>query len=339
MKLRKPIQERNPVAVGLVGLAVLAAAALLAFYSAALPVIGGGRTYAAEFTDAAGLRPGNEVRVAGVKVGKVTDVSLDGDHVRVEFRVKDVRVGRASTAAIKIKTLLGAKYLALEPLGTGDQGSTPIPTSRTTSPYDVTQAFTGLVDTVDQIDTAQLAQSFEAISAAFDRTSPNVRAALNGLSALSRTISSRDAQLAQLLANTRKVTATLAGENNQFQTLLSDGNLLLAEVQQRRDAIHALLTGTQALATQLSGLVADNSAQLAPMLRALDQVTTVLQKNQANLDRGLSLAGPYYRLVNNALGNGRWFDTYLCGLVPDTYLPPGAAPASGCAPPKPGGGR
>ncbi|MBO0870998.1 MAG: ABC transporter substrate-binding protein, partial [Micromonosporaceae bacterium] len=83
---------------------------------------------------------------------------------------------------------------------------------------------------------------------------------------------------------------------------------------------------------------ADNTAQLAPTLAALDKVTDVLQRNQANLSRALALAGPYYRLVGNTIGNGRWFDTYLCGLVPNSYLAPGAGPPTGCIPPKAGGG-
>jgi phospholipid/cholesterol/gamma-HCH transport system substrate-binding protein len=106
-------------------------------------------------------------------------------------------------------------------------------------------------------------------------------------------------------------------------------------LRQREGAIHSLLLGTQALAAQLSGLVNDDQARLGPALSALDQVTTVLANNQANLQRALALAGPYYRLLTNAVGNGRWFDTYICGLIPQSYLPPGTGPAHGCKPPKP----
>ena len=79
----------------------------------------------------------------------------------------------------------------------------------------------------------------------------------------------------------------------------------------------------------------DNQATLGPALAELNQVTTVLQANQANLKKALALAGPYYRLLGNALGNGRWFDTYLCGVIPKSYLPPGTGPSTGCEPPKP----
>ena len=332
----KPLRERNPIIVAIVGLVLLAAIGLVTFDSANLPIIGGGTGYTAYFAEAAGLQAGNEVRVAGVIVGQVTGVSLAGDKVAVSFKVKNAWVGNQTTAAIKIKTLLGDKFLALDPQGTQPQNpGQPIPLSRTTSPYDVTQAFQGFGQEVSQINTAQLAKSLETISTAFGGTPPYVRSALHGLASLSQAIASRDAQVASLLSGAKNVTGTLATEDSTFAKLLGDGNLLLSELQQRQAAIHSLLTGTQALATELSGLVNDNQARLTPALRALDQVTTILQQNQANLTKALALAGPYYRLLGNALGSGRWFDVYLCGLIPHSYLPPGTPPATGCEPPKP----
>lgn len=334
------MSERNPVAIAVVGLVTLLALTMLSYRADALPLISGGTTYTADFTEAAGLDPDTEVRVAGVKVGRVTDVELDGDHVKVTFRVSDTWIGNASTAAIMIKTLLGEKYLAVDPLGPAAQDPEQrIPISRTTSPYDVTTAFNELADTFGEIDTDQLGLSLQAIADTFRNTPPNVRKALDGLSALSKVISTRDAELARLLAGTKQLTGTLSGQNDRFTLLLRDGNLLMAELLRRREAISALLTGTRRLATELSGLIDDVEEDMRPMLRSLDQVTTVLQRNQQNLDRALALAGPYWRLVGNAVGNGRWFDSYLCGLVPKEYLEPGTVPETGCMPPKAGGGR
>jgi phospholipid/cholesterol/gamma-HCH transport system substrate-binding protein len=309
--------KRNPIATGAISLTLIALLLLAAFYSDDLPIVGGGTSYAADFSEAAGLVPGNEVRVAGVKVGKVTKVRLNGDRVRVTFKVKDAWVGDRTTAMIRIKTLLGQKFLALDP-----QGSTtlspgdPIPKERTLAPYDVNEAFNGLATTVGQIDTKQLADSFTVLSDTFKNSPEHVRGALDGLSALSKTISSRDEQLAKLLANTRQLTKTLADRNAEFEKLLADGNLLLGELRKRREAISALLTGTRDLARELSGLVQDNQNQLKPALDQLGRVTTILQRNQDNLDRSLALMAPFYRVFANTLGNGRWFDTYICGLLP-----------------------
>ena len=333
----KPIRERNPITVAVAGLAILALIALATYYSSDLPLIGGGTGYTAYFAEAAGLQPGNEVRIAGVTVGRVTGVSLDRGKVAVSFRVKGAWIGDSTTASIEIKTLLGDKYLALDPLGSAAQNpGMPIPLSRTRSPYDVTQAFSGIGKQISSINTAQLTTSLRTLSAAFAATPPYVRRALRGLAALSASVASRDAAVTSLLAGARQVTGTLATEDARFQALLTDGNLLLAELRQRQAAIHALLVSTQALAIQLSGLVSDDQAQLGPALQALDQVTAILTADQASLARAVALAGPYYRLLGNALGNGRWFDVYLCGLVPRSYAP-GNSPAHGCEPPKPRG--
>jgi phospholipid/cholesterol/gamma-HCH transport system substrate-binding protein len=330
----KPIRERNPIIVAVAGLVILAAIASLVYFSNDLPLIGGGTGYTAYFAEAAGLQAGNEVRIAGVTVGSVTGVSLAGDKVAVTFDVKNAWVGDRTTAAIEIKTLLGDKYLAIDPLGNAPQNpSRPIPLSRTTSPYDVTQAFSGLAQQIGSINTGQLARSLQTLSDAFAGTPPYVRTALRGLASLSASVATRDTEVTSLLAGARKVTGTLAGEDSRFAALLGDGNLLLAELRERQTAISAMLTDTRDLAVQISGLVNDDQAQLAPALRALNQVTDVLQSNQANLQRALALAGPYYRLLGNTLGNGRWFDVYLCGLVTHSVAP-GDTPTTGCAPPK-----
>lgn len=332
----RSFRERNPFTIGVVGTVVLAAIAAAVFYYDDLPVLGGATTYQAEFTDATGLRPDDEVRVAGIKVGEVTAVELAGNHVLVSFRIEDTWIGNRTSAEIKIKTLLGRKFLALHPTGNDSQNpDEPIPLGRTVTPYDVTQAFEGLASTVGAIDTEQLARAFRTMSQTFEDSPQHVRTALDGLTALSRTIASRDEQLAQLLANTRRVSETLAGSSDELERLINDGNLLLTELNNRRQAIHALLVGARQLAEQLSGLVADNKDRLGPALRQLDVVTGVLQRHTENIDRSLKLAGPYFRVINNSAGNGRWVDNYMCGLVPENRDP--------CIPPRlpglSGGGR
>ncbi|MFI5584044.1 MCE family protein [Amycolatopsis sp. NPDC051758] len=318
----KSFQKRNPVPIALVGIAVLALGFIAALNSEDLPVIGGGTTYTAEFSEASGLQQDNDVRIAGVKVGKVSDIELDGASVKVSFKVKDAWLGDRTSAAIKIKTLLGQKYLSLDPQGEGalNPGSA-IPRDRTMAPYDVLDAFRGLSQTVDDIDTKQLAQSFDTISQTFANTPEDVRGALSGLSKLSDTIASRDTQLSNLLANTREVSQTLVDRDAEVQKLLNDGNQLLAELSKREDAITSLLNGSRELATQLQGLIDDNGKQLDPVLTSLDQLTSMLQRNQDSLAQGIAKFAPFIRVFTNTIGNGRWFDNYICGLLLPSFGP------------------
>lgn len=334
-------RERDPLWIGVAGTLVIALVVAVVFARDSLPGLSGGETYRAEFGDAAGLRPDDEVRVAGIKVGEVTDVSLAGDHVLVEFRVDEpsrtadgsdggLWLGDTTAAEIRVKTVLGRKFLALRPAGTGVlDPDVAIPRERTVTPFDVTQALEGLAATVGSIDTERLAEAFRTMSATFENSPEHVRAALDGLSALSTTIASRDTQLAELLANARTVSETLAGSSDELELLIGDGDLLLTELDNRRDAISALLTGARELSAQLSGLVADNRDRIGPALAQLDRVAAILQRHTDNLDRGLELAGPYFRVLNDAAGNGRWVDAYLCGLVADNRdpcVPPGGGP-------------
>lgn len=312
----KSFQSRNPVPIAITGLVIMALGLVVALNADSLPIIGAGTTYSADFSEAAGLKDGDEVRVAGVKVGKVTDVGLDGPQVKVAFRVKDVWLGDKSQATIKIKTLLGQKYLSLDPLGEKslDPAAT-IPRERTVAPYDVLDAFRDLSSTVNQIDTQQLSKSFETLSQTLSGTPQEVKGALNGLSQLSDTIAKRDSQLSQLLSNTRQISQTLADRDAELTKLLTDGNKLLDEIGNREQAISTLLKGSQELSKQLQGLVNDNDKQLTPVLGSLDQLTSMLQRNQDALAEGIKRFAPYIRVFTNTVGNGRWFDSYICGLI------------------------
>jgi phospholipid/cholesterol/gamma-HCH transport system substrate-binding protein len=313
----KRLKDRNQAAVGLVAIVLIVLGVLAAFNADDLPIIGGGTTYTAEFGESAGLKPGNEVRLAGVKVGDVRKVRLARNKVLVDFKVRDVSIGDRSVISIQIKTLLGDKYLSIAPDGANPQHpNQPIPRERTASPFDIVPAVSQLSRTVGKIDTKQLAQSFQTISDTFAHSPQGMRDALTGLSALSTSLSTRDTELARLLSNTATLSKTVADRDSQLQKLFADATLLLDELNRRRDAVTALLTGTKKLADQLQGLVADNQKQLKPALDELTKVTTILQRNQDNLSQSLHNLAPYVRMFNNVIGNGRWFEGYICGLLP-----------------------
>lgn len=318
--------KRGPVPVAIIGLLAIVLIVVLAFNGPAL--LAGGTTYKAEFGEAAGLTAGDVVAIAGVEAGRVQSVELAGDRVLVTFKVANAWVGDRTSASIEIKTLLGSKYLALDPQGDAElDPDAAIPLVRTASPFDVVEAFDGLSSTIDELDTQQLAASLNTLSETFRGTAPEIRGALDGLSRLSTTIASRDEEIRRLLGGTRNLSGVLADRNTEFERLLSDGNLLLAEVQKRKDAISDLLDGTRALSVQLRGLVADNRDQLGPTLDRLDRVAALLQRNKDNLDKSLENQAVFVRLFANAVGQGRWFDNYVCGLVP---LPIGPFNPGGC---------
>jgi phospholipid/cholesterol/gamma-HCH transport system substrate-binding protein len=318
-----PFRDRNPVTVGAVGVTTLALLAVAAFNADSLPLIGDGESYSAAFSEAGGLKPGDEVRIAGVKVGKVDEVDLDGDHVKVTFRVKgEPAFGTRTGAAIRVKTILGAKYLALQPKGPGQLApGSEIPLKRTVPAYDVVAAFSDLTTTTEKVDTARLAKALETISTTFEDSPQEVKASIKGLSKISRTVASRDQALRELLDHAEGVTGVLSQRSGEFATLVRDGDKLFKEISRRRAAIHALLKSSAALGIQLSGLVEDNRKEIGPALKGLGQVVAMLERNQASLDRSVRLLAPYVRVFTNTLGNGRWFDSYIQNMVAAPVVP------------------
>ncbi|NEW42140.1 MCE family protein [Nocardia cyriacigeorgica] len=320
---------RSPAFIGVLGLVMVLLVTMSAFFLDRLPIIGAGISYSAEFSEAAGLTRGNEVRVAGVKVGSVSGVRLDGDRVLVDFRTRDTWIGDETTASIQIKTLLGQKYLALDPQGSRvADPSEPIPLSRTVSPYDVIDAFSDAARTLDDIDTTQLATSMRVLSDAFTATPPHIRSAIDGVTRLSNTVAKRDDELRKLFAATAKTTQVLADRNAEFERLLTSAGQLFAELNIRQQSISQLLAGAQTVSTELSALVADNEKQIGPALTNLQAAIDLLNANQQNIATTLELAAPFYGVYANVLGTGRWFDAVIVNVTP-----PGLPEIPGYRPP------
>jgi len=316
--MMKPFRERNPMVIGKVSLTVIALMVLSAFKADSLPLIGGGDTYYAAFSEAGGLRANDEVRIAGVRIGKVKDIELEGDHVRVTFQITEpAEFGPETAAAIKVKTLLGAMFLSLQPAGAGRMAEgAEIPVTRTSSPYDVVEAFSGLAQRSEDIDTDQLAKSLTVLSELTQNTPEEFQAALKGVSALSTNLAARDTQINTLLKNLNKVAGVLDDRDQDIIGLMRDGDVLFRALVARRTAVHNLLVSTSTLSKELTMLVKQSRADLKPALGHLENVVNVLLKNQDNLDNSLRLMAPFYTVFANTLGTGPWFDTYIQNMPP-----------------------
>lgn len=308
--------KERPAIVGLVGIATCVLLLVGSMQIGNLP-FDRGTTVQADFVDASGLSTGDPVEVAGVRVGDVEDITIEGDHVRVSFTIDPVvKLGGSTAAAVRVGSLLGSKYLEVTPAGAGTLDGV-IPTGRTDPAYDVVAAFGDLTKTVDAIDSKQLASALDAVSDTFEGSGPDVRAAVKGLSRLSRTVASRDTEIRRLLDHSATLTSSLADSRDDIGTLVHDASLLLREVDKRREAIDGVVEHSAQLATQLRGLVKDNQATIGPALDDLDTVVTLLQKKQKNLALTVHRLAVFARVFNNTIGSGPWFDSYL-GNIPDS---------------------
>jgi phospholipid/cholesterol/gamma-HCH transport system substrate-binding protein len=327
--------EKDPVRTGIFGIALVACLVLVSFGYTGLPFWPQGKNYEAYFTDAGGITPGSDVSVSGIKVGKVDSIELAGDSALVKFTVdRKVRVGDQSLVAIKTDTVLGQKSLAVTPKGGGS--TTVVPLGRTTTPYTLNTALQDLGQNAGELDKPKFEQALQVLTDTLRDATPQLRGALDGVADLSRSINKRDEALEQLLAHAKKVSDTLAQRAGQVNQLITDGNLLFAELDDRRQALSNLIGGIQAVSEQLSGFVADNKREFGPALEKLNAVLDNLLERKEHIGEALRRLPPYATALGEVVGNGPGFNINLYGLPPatlsevllDTYFQPGKLPDS-----------
>ncbi|MGW1679943.1 MCE family protein [Saccharopolyspora sp. NPDC002376] len=279
--------------------------------------------YHAEFANAAGLTEGTQVMLAGVPSGRVTDVALAGDRVRVSFRLDSAHsLGSATTAAIKLRTVLGTRYLSVDSTGPGQlsPGQT-IPLARTSVPYSLDELQTNAKTTAEGLDLPQLRTMIATLEDVTPQDPKLLGDALDGVATASAIIGERGEQLQELLRSTQTLTTTLVEQQDTLVTLLGDAQLVADTLQQRRMVLRQLITDVDTVVDHLHRLVADNRDVLDPLLNDLHAVTDSLARNDKAIDESLQRLGPTGRYLANATGNGPWTDVSApLGPVPDNVL-------------------
>ncbi|CDO91576.1 virulence factor Mce [Mycobacterium triplex] len=318
----KPLDQRNPLAVGALGLALTAAIVGTALEYDKLPFFTTGTTYQAYFADAGGLTPYAAVQVSGFRAGQVSDIALDGERVLVTFHINDdVHLGDDSEAAIKTKSLLGTKILEVTPRGTGEQHG-PIPLDRTSSPYQLPDALGDLTATISGLNTDQISQSLATLADTFRNTPNDLAGAVQGVARFSQSLNTRDQQLRQLLADAHKATAVLAKRSDQVVALIADANALFVQLQSQSAALDHLAGDISAVSRQLSGFIADNRSQLKPALDKLNDVLAIVDNRKQQVTQSLKLLGDYAMSFGEALSSGPFFKAYVSNLLPGQFLQP-----------------
>jgi phospholipid/cholesterol/gamma-HCH transport system substrate-binding protein len=280
--------------------------------------------YRALFSEAGGLAVGNDVTVSGIKVGAVSGLSLHDGDALVTFTVKaNVPLGSETTAHIRTGTLLGERVLTLE--SAGGETMHPmavIPVTRTSSPYLLTDAVSDFTTNTAETNTEMVNRSLDTLSETIDRIAPQLGPTFDGLTRLSQTINGRNQNLRDLLGSAVDVTGILSERSQRLNTLILNANDLVAVLAQRRQAIVDLLANTSVVAKQLTGVVHDNEAKLAPTLDKLNSVTAMLEKNRDNLSTALNRFPRYMRTLGEVVATGNFYMAFVPNVPPMQLLQP-----------------
>jgi phospholipid/cholesterol/gamma-HCH transport system substrate-binding protein len=318
----KRFSERNPLLICAVGVALTVAFPLAALNYDKLPLLNQNRHYSGYFAEAGGLISGAAVEVSGMRVGRVESLTLDGPRVLVKFNLdKHIHLGDRTEAAIKTKSLLGAKVIDVTPRGDGEQ-SDPIPLERTQSPYQLPDALGDLTATISGLNTDQLSQSLGVLSATFKDTPPHLKVAVEGVERFSRTLDERDAQLRNLLANANKVTGVLAQRSDQVVGLITDTNTLLAQLLSESHALDQISNNLSAMFGQIKGLIAENRDTLKPALDKLNGVLAILDNHKEKIQESIKRLNSVVMQLGETISSGPFFKGYITNLLPGQFIQP-----------------
>ena len=322
----KSFRDRNPYLVGIVCVLIIGALTGFAFMVGLLRLFEDTYTVSGVFSDAAGLRSGDEVKLAGVKVGRVTGIEADhrDGNVVVEWVVnKGVHLGPGTTAEIALETLLGAKYVRLagdvhEPyLEEGSEKARRIPMERTKVPFDVFELGRVATRGIQQTDTKNLNTFINQLADVTEGQRSELRQLLTGIDGVAGALNKRDTQLRELLERADKLSATLADKDETLVELVDASRQILDFVNLRRDELSRSLGAGNRFVQDLSRFVGVNKSLLDSILTTLHPAADVIDKNQPAIDRALAWLGPGFMQQAQSGTHGPWQDIYVRSLGPD----------------------
>lgn len=309
----------------LLGTATVVVLGLVAFAIGGLRIFE--RTYPLEVVleDAAGLEAGDPVRVAGVAVGSVTGVERipEDATLRVTFEVDSgTEISEASTASVRLRTLLGKKYLDVSDPGTGGplESGDVIPVSQTEPATDVDTLLNAAEPTIEQTDVA----SINGVLASVDRTlagrGQQVREVFTDLADLASTFADREVELARLIESTNRLSGLVERRDGELRSVLDGMDLVLATLAQRGGNLTNLVGEVSTLADTLSPLLADNRDEFSTLFDQVNVVSDILVRQQDRIDLAVTqlprLAERFYAVTSE----GSWVNVYIVGVVATPYL-------------------
>ncbi len=288
------------------------------------------RDYKAVFSDATGVVKGDDIRIAGVKVGSVKKVDIiDRTRALVSFNVaKSSIVTKSSTATIRYRNLVGQRYISLTQ-GVGDLHRLPtdatIPMDRTEPALDLTVLFNGFKPLFAALSPADINKLSAEVVQVFQGEGGNLNSLLQSTASLTNTLADRDKVIGEVIDNLNDVLDTLAGRDKQLNELITDFKTFMAGLVKDKDAILGSLDSISTLANQTSDLAVGIRPSLVKDVKGLRKVATNLNAGRSELDRAMQVLPIKLQKIGRTAIYGSFFNFYLCQFQGNVIVP-GAGP-------------
>ncbi len=286
----------------------------------------GTQQFKAVFADATGVNKGDDIRVAGVKVGTVKDVAItDRTRALITFSVDDATsVTEATHATIKYRNLVGQRYIALtQEVGSADklsQGET-IPIARTAPALDLTVLFNGFKPLFEALSPSDINQLSYEIVQVFQGEGGTLESLLAHTASVTNTLADRDQVISDLVDNLSEVLDHVADRDDQLNQLITTFRQFVGGLNSDREAILGSLDQISQLSVQTASLVKGIRSPLVDDIANLRTLTANIQRNRGELDRALQVLPIKLEKVGRTAIYGSWFNFYLCQFQGKVKLP------------------
>jgi phospholipid/cholesterol/gamma-HCH transport system substrate-binding protein len=284
--------------------------------------------YRAEFVDATGVVKGDDVRIAGVKVGTVKGIDVvDRDRAMVTFTVdKTTTLSKATHATIRYRNLVGQRYLALEDQ-IGDSAAlrpgATIPVSQTTPALDLTVLFNGFKPLFQALSPADINKLSYEIVQVFQGEGGTLEGLLAHTASVTTTLADRDQLIGDLVDNLNQVLDHLGDRDQQLSRLITTFRTFVSGLSQDREAILGSLDQISELSVQTAGLASGIREPFVSDVRQLRRLAANLDAGKSELDRALQVLPIKLNKIGRTATYGSWFNFYLCHFQGNVKLPGG----------------
>ncbi len=274
--------------------------------------------YKAEFVDATGVTKGDDIRVAGVKVGSVKGIEIvDRTRALVTFSVEDeAQVTSSTHAQIRYRNLVGQRYISLSQQGsdngTGLAAGDTIPVEKTSPALDLTVLFNGFKPLFQALSPQDINQLSYEIVQVFQGEGGTVEGLLGHTASVTQTLADRDQVIGELIDNLNETLTTIGDRDEQFSALVVNLKNLVSGLADDKDALLGSLDSISALSVETADLVKGIRKPLVNDIKGLRGVAGNLAKNKGELDRTLQVLPIKLEKVGRTAIYGSWFNFYLC---------------------------
>jgi phospholipid/cholesterol/gamma-HCH transport system substrate-binding protein len=294
---------------------------------------GSTHTYKAVFVDATGLVKGDDVRIAGVKVGSIKSVSIyDRSQAMVTFDVQtDTALTKSTHAEIRYRNLVGQRYVSL----TNEIGSTgvlaagsTIPVSKTSPALDLTVLFNGFKPLFQALSPADVNQLSYEIVQVFQGQGGTLNNLLDHTASVTQTLAARDQVIGDLITNLNSVLAHIGTRDKQLNQLITTFRQFVGGLKRDRAPILNSLNQISSLSVQTADLVSGIRQPFVSDIKHLRGLAGNIDRNKSELDRALQVLPIKLTKVGRTAIYGSWFNFYLCNFTGQIRLGKTAIPVS-----------